>query len=144
MSFRAAFYKGTRPGLAGLYNRGVRAKERGPYSHCELVFSGGLSASSSFSDGGVRFKLIEYDPARWDFVALPQHLEAPAREYFVAHEGESYDLMGNVYQLFGFVPPASRKQFCSEACGAALGLPDAWRFGPNALYSTLVWGYPLA
>ena len=51
---KAAFYKGTRPGLQGIYSRAVRAIDRGPYSHCELVFSDGLSASASYIDGGVR------------------------------------------------------------------------------------------
>ena len=52
---RTAFYKGTRPGWQGIYSRAVRVIDRGPYSHCELVFSDGLSASASYIDGGVRF-----------------------------------------------------------------------------------------
>lgn len=43
----AAFYKSTRPGWTGLYNRIIRWWERGDYSHCELIFSDGLAASSS-------------------------------------------------------------------------------------------------
>lgn len=46
---RAAFYRGTRPGLQGIYSRAVRWIDRGPYSHSELVFSDGLSASEGFS-----------------------------------------------------------------------------------------------
>lgn len=130
---RAAFYKGTRPGASGVYNRLVRAWERGPYSHCELVFSDGISASSSFLDGGVRFKLISFDPANWDIFEMPVHLEMAARKWFTDHEGEAYDLMGNVHLVIGFVPSCLRKRFCSAAMADALGLPDPWRFGPNAL-----------
>lgn len=135
--FHAAFYKGTRPGFAGIYSRAVRGWEGGSYSHCELVFSDGLSASASFVDGGVRFKAIEYDPASWDYVALPPQLEAAAREWFKNHEGEAYDIMGNVHFVIGFVPESRRKKFCSEALAASLGMPDAWRFGPNALAAVL-------
>ena len=37
--FRIAFYKGTRPGIAGLYNRLGRLLDHGPYSHAELVLA---------------------------------------------------------------------------------------------------------
>jgi hypothetical protein len=137
--FHAAFYKGTRPGLAGIYSRAVRAWEGGSYSHCELVFSDRVSASASFVDGGVRFKQIDYDPANWDRVPLPAKLEQAAREWFVNHEGEAYDLLGNVHFVIGFVPQSRRKKFCSEALGAALGLPESWRFGPNALAALLLY-----
>lgn len=137
-TFRAAFYVGTRPGLPGIYNRAVRGWERGKYSHCEMVFSDGMSASASYMDGGVRFKRIDYDPANWIFIDLPAHLEARAREWFMRHEDEAYDLMGNVHLVIGFVPQAERKKFCSEALAAALGIRDAWRYGPNALASILL------
>ena len=65
---QVAFYKGTRSGIAGIYSRGVRFITKGKYSHCELIFSDGMSASASFMDGGVRFKRIEYDPAHWDII----------------------------------------------------------------------------
>lgn len=139
--FHAAFYRGTRPGLAGLYNWLVCKWERGEYSHCELVFSDGMSASASFMDKGVRFKQIEYTNTNWTAVPLPPELEAAARAWFEEHEGESYDLMGNLHMVIGFFPEARRKKFCSEALAAALGMPDAWRFGPNALAAALKWRY---
>ena len=49
---KIAFYKGTKDGIAGVYNRGARWIEDGIYSHCEIIFSNGLSASSSFMGGG--------------------------------------------------------------------------------------------
>lgn len=137
--FRVAMYKGTRSGMPGLYNRAVRAWERGPYSHCEMIFSDGKAASSSFEDGGVRFKDIAFDTARWDFVTLPADRERHARDWFVDHEGESYNLMGNLNQIIGFIPAARNKSFCSEAIAAALGIPEAWRYGPNILAATLLY-----
>lgn len=134
---RAAFYKSNRPGLHGLYNRAVRLWCSGPYSHCELVFSDGMSASASFADCGVRFKRIEFDPEKWDFVDLPDHLEPAARDWFAKHEGKPYDLLGN----FGFLWRPIRGEegafFCSEAVMAALGAQEPWRFDPCAARSIL-------
>lgn len=137
MTFRAAFYKGTRPGLQGLYNIAVRCIAKGKYSHCELVFSDGLSASATFLDGGVRFKKIDYVPEHWDFIELPHFRETDARAWFERHEGKNYDVLGNIRFLFWQVAEDKRKWFCSEAIGEALRLPEAWRYDPNVLYSAL-------
>jgi hypothetical protein len=134
MTFRVAFYRGTRPGIAGAYNWFVRKWEAGDYSHAELIFSDGISASASFADKGVRFKQIDYSADRWDFIELPAHLEPGARRYFERHNGEGYDLIGNVHFMVGFIHHAKNKKFCSEAIAEALGIKDGWRFGPNALY----------
>jgi len=142
--FIAAFYRGTRPGLGGLYNWAVRKRGRGPYSHCELVFSDGMSGSASFMDGGVRLKKIKYDSSRWDFIELPAELEDAARKYFEARLGWKYDLMGNLHLTIGFVKHSVKKLFCSEADAAALGIEDPWRFEPNALWCVLLWRYRLA
>lgn len=135
---RAAFYKGTRPGLAGMYNRLVRWWTRSPYSHVELVFSTGMAASSSFEDGGVRFKRIEFDPERWDFTTLPPHMETAAITWFEQHLGQSYDLVGNLHFIVSPVPQRKGKWFCSEAVAAALGVAAPWRYSPATLFSTLL------
>ena len=138
--FYAAFYTGTRPGWPGIYNRGVRAFEDGPYSHCELVFSNGDSGSSSAMDGGVRFTgqryghwPIDFTNGKWDLVPLPPALEAPARAYIEAREGWAYDYRGNVRFLWPWGNRDSpKKEFCSEIVLGALGVPESWRFGVNA------------
>lgn len=135
--FRMAFYKGTRPGMAGIYNRLVRLRGRGPYSHVELVFSDGMSASSSFSDGGVRFKAIDYSEDKWDFIELPEAWEEYARTWFAHHYGEKYDVMGNVFLAVGFFGHSTGKQFCSEAAAAALQIDQAFRLEPNTLYPVI-------
>lgn len=137
MTFSAAFYQGTRTGLPGLYNRLVRWLDRGEFSHCELVFGDGISASASFMDHGVRFKQIGYTSGEWHFVDLPAQLEPEARQWFEARSGTPYDVWGNLRFLFGFLRESDGKWFCSEAIAAALGLHDPWRYGPNGLFSIL-------
>lgn len=139
---RAAFYKATRPGLQGIYSRAVRWIDRGPYSHCELIFSDGLSGSASYIDGGVRLKRIDYDPAHWDFIALPDHLEPYARDWFERNAGAPYDLAGNVRFVLPWLPDSERGWFCSEAEAAALRLREPWRLGPNGLAALLLSIYP--
>src|SRR3990172_2860488 len=94
---RAAFYKGTRPGIAGAYNRVVRAWESGAHSHVELVFSDGVAASASLMDKGVRFKCIEWNADNWDFIELPQFSENRARGWFIENDGAPYDLLGQLH-----------------------------------------------
>jgi hypothetical protein len=134
---RAAFYKGTRPGIAGLYNRAVRFWCQGPYSHCELVFSDGLAASASYMDGGVRFKAIEFDAAHWDLIDLPSTFEASARAWFESRRGAGYDVLGNLRFVVAPLPDDASRYFCSEALLSALGVPNAWRFCPNGAHDIL-------
>lgn len=127
----AAYYKGTRPGIPGLYNRLGRRLDHGPYSHEELIFSDGKSASSSFMDDGVRFKDIGYSSMGcWDFLPLPGADELAARKWFEDHEGCDYDLWGNVRFGTNFARDSAEAWFCSEAVMAALGFAEAFRYGP--------------
>ena len=131
---KLAFYKGTRPGLAGLYNRLVRLVDGSIYSHAEVVFSDGMAASSSQMDGGVRFKAITFDPAKWDLIDAPTWFDEPqARAWFVAHEGAAYDLAGNLRFLLPFWPHSESRWFCTEAIAASAGLPKPEGFGPRKL-----------
>lgn len=130
--FSVALYKGTRPGLQGFYSRAVRWIDRGPYSHCELVFSDGVCASASFIDGGVRFKEIDFKPGHWDFLRLPDDvaLQINAKWWFINHVSQPYDLMGNLRFGIGLVRDSSDSWFCSESVMAALGFKEAYRYGP--------------
>jgi hypothetical protein len=134
---RAAFYKGTHTGLPGVYNRLVRRWTRSPYSHVELIFADGQAASSSAMDGGVRFKAIDFDPALWDFVSLPAALAPAARAWFTAHGGQGYDYLGNAHFVLSAIGDEKMAWFCSEAVGAALGMPDPARFDPGTLHAAL-------
>lgn len=134
---KIAFYKGTRPGYQGVYNRLVRFVESGPYSHCEIIFSDNQSGSSSFIDGGVRLKVIEYSSDNWDFLEISDERETAARQWFMAHIGQGYDILGNLRFLFALVRQEKKSWFCSESISAALGMTDPYRYEPNILYSTL-------
>ncbi len=135
--FRVAFFKGTHPGLPGVYNWAVRQWSKSAYSHCELIFKDGMSASSSFLDKGVRFKEVVYNDVEWDFIVLPDCMEDAARAWFVKHEHEPYDLKGNFHFVFGAVGDDRGKSFCSEAVAAALGIVCADAYQPGTLASTL-------
>ncbi len=139
---RAAFYKVLRPGLQGIYSRLVRWVDRGPYSHCELIFSDGMAGSASGMDGGVRLKRIDFDPAKWDFIEIPEHLEPAARAWFEEHQGEGYDLLGNLRFVFWMVRESTKDWFCNESDGAALGHLEPWRLGPNGFAAMLRSMYP--
>ena len=134
---KVAMYKAIRPGLEGIYSRITRWLDRGPYSHCEIVFSDGTSASSSYIDGGVRFKTINYNPAHWDFIDVPSYREVAARHWFREHCGQPYDLWGNVRFVIGFARDSKGAWFCSESVMAALGYQDAYRYGPNGMAALL-------
>lgn len=136
---KIAFYKGTKTGLSGIYNKGVRWIEDGSYSHCELLFSNGLSASSSFMDGGVRVKYIDYNkhPEDWDIVDIPWADEKLALSYFKQRLGLPYNIKGNIRFIFGFVGGNSEGEFCSESCAGAIGLESPWKYAPNQLYEVV-------
>jgi hypothetical protein len=137
MGLQAAFYKGTRSGLAGVYNRGVRLWTASEYSHCELSFVEGFSGSASYMDGGVRLKPIDYDLEKWDLLDLPESFAKPAFEWFMRHRGEKYDLLGNLHFVVAPVMGGRDTWFCSEAIAAALGMSDPWRYDPATLHSAL-------
>ena len=129
--FCAAYFRGTRPGVEGLYNRLGRYIDRGDYSHCELIFSDGVSASASFLDHGVRFKNIGYSSVgNWDFLPLPEADDKAARAWFYEHDHCAYDVLGNLRFATNFARDSADKWFCSEALMAALGFDQAFRYGP--------------
>lgn len=88
-----------------------------------------LIASSSLRDGGVRIKAATLDPAHWLIADVPAWDADAAREWFAQHIGEPYDWRG---ALATVLPGknASRRWFCNEAVGAAVGLRSPAAFGP--------------
>jgi hypothetical protein len=133
---KVAFYNGTQGGFQGVLNRLIRWWTAGPASHCELVFSDGVCASSSQMDGGVRFKVIDISTRDWMVVDVGGD-EAAARAWFRANAGKSYDLLGDFGFVWRPIKGSDEKYFCSEAVGSALGFDEAWRFDPNTLYTVL-------
>jgi hypothetical protein len=121
------------------FNRLVSWWTKGPYSHCELIFSDGMSASSSFRDKGARVKRIGYKPANWDFIVLPSLFnESQAREWFTNHAGIGYDVLGIAGFVVGALPESKGKAFCSESLLLAIGFKEAYRFYPNHIAPMLM------
>jgi hypothetical protein len=138
---KIAFYRGTHKGWPGVFNRLVRWWTRGPYSHCEAVFTqtdpqgATLCASASKMDGGVRFKRIDLTSSNWDIFEFAAD-EAQCKEWFTKHIGLKYDVRG----ILGFVLRSGQdrnKYFCSEAVATSIGIDEAWRFDPNTFAAAI-------
>jgi len=133
VSLKVAFYKHNKH----LFNRLVPWWTKGKYSHVELVFSDGLSASSSHIDCGVRYKKIIFRPERWDVFELEGFNEKEARTRFNQKLNHRYDYWG----IFGFVWGAKKdsknREFCSEVVMYSLGFKESWRFDPNCCFAVL-------
>ena len=134
---KVAFYKGhTR-----LFNKLVSWYLRGPYSHCELIFETtdeGVSvcASSSFRDGGVRFKHMVLDPDHWDVIDVEGD-RVYAMRWLVEHEGDGYDIFGLIGFIWRRQSDDKHKWFCNEAVLAMLGRNDPYRFDPMSTFACL-------
>jgi hypothetical protein len=84
--------------------------------------------------GGVRFKRIKLDPAKW---RIDETTADPVKAalWAVDNQGMRYD-----WQLiFGFIawviPEKTGRVMCSEACAEMLGYNDSWRLDPCILRS---------
>ena len=106
---------------------------RSIYSHCDLVV-GGLCYSSSIMDKGVRAKVIDLEPDKWDVIELPWADAVAVVNYFKATDSNTYgwlSLIGS--QLFNRNQTDIGSQFCSEWCASALGLPNPSIHSPKTL-----------
>lgn len=133
-----AFRKGSTNWLGQL----IRDRTGSPYSHCEVVLSGGpgkMSAcfGASKADGLVRSKSLVLSSGNWDCV--PVHVQSARLDAIINGEtGKPYDNWG--LWLWG-TPFASaqdkNKWFCSELCAYVLDMPSPWRYSPGSLYAEL-------
>jgi hypothetical protein len=136
MTFQAAFFKGTSTGLGAILDWAIQTQTAGTYTHCELVFSDGRSASS-VPGAGVRFTTpgsIDFtDTTQWELMDLDGLDEQAAIDWFTANEGKGYSYWGDARFVLGILRPDTKDDFCSEACAYALGFVEGWRFDPNCL-----------
>lgn len=108
------------------------------YSHAELVIHG-YAYSASMPDGGVRARVIWFDPNKWDIFEIDGD-EQKALEWFHAHMGQGYDWLGAARLAIPFIPQRRGKWFCFEAIGAALGIPDSSHMTADDLLERAVRG----
>ena len=131
-----ASYKGTHKGWKGWFNRGIRWLTRSIYSHTETCighpFEGPVHCiSSSGVDGGVRAKLMQLSPEKWDVLPMPWVKEEAVWAFMLDHKGTGYDFAGVVRFVFPWLRTQSKRRwFCTECVAAIAGYPDAWRFSP--------------
>lgn len=131
--FRIAFYKAQ---YGDIFDAIVSKTTHSPYSHCELIFSDGVCASSSPRDDGVRFANISFGN-HWDIFDLhPDLSENDARWWFAYNDGQAYDFIGAIGSAFKLPFHSKKKKFCSLACAAALEL-DEINLTPGGLYKKL-------
>ena len=124
-----AMFKGK--GMIG--NALVRWWKRSKYSHCELVING-VCYSSSVMDGGVRAKVIELDPEKWDLIDLPWASPTLTFDYYDYTKGQHYSWWSILWsQFFSRETDEPKASFCSEWCASALGLPTPVIHSPESL-----------
>jgi hypothetical protein len=116
---RLAFYKGK----GKLLNKIIRWRTKSKYSHVELEVLPGICWSSSWRDGGVRFKNIDLENANWDCVPL-RHVKSVDVNEIIKWCQKLVGARYGVKDVFKFMIPFLRSRrnewFCSEACLAAL------------------------
>lgn len=127
---KMAFYKGK----GNFFDAVVRFVTRSEYSHCEIVIDG-VCWSSSPRDGGVRQATINLQSGHWDVIDLQGDVPL-VLAWFLANEGARYDWVGLIRTMIPFFPHSKTKWFCSEACGAALGI-QANTLSPQDLFDRL-------
>lgn len=141
-----AFYKGRGSSWWNRVQDGlIRFATRSPYSHVELIEGTAqlgeetICLSSSGRDGGVRETTIRLKTASWDLVEMADQ-PAEIVDFIRTRIGARYDYLGIVLsQILSLGRHDARKWFCSEICAAALGMPNAQRMSPQALYDVVTW-----
>jgi hypothetical protein len=86
--------------------------------------------------GGVRFKRVALDPAKW--VVLDANWACPSEAAFWAtkHEGEPYSwrLIARFIAWLVELATDGKQWVCSQACAVMLEYAEPWRFDPCVLF----------
>ena len=135
-----ASYKGTHPGVFGLFNKGVRLVNKGKYSHNEIAISEdpftkpSFCVSSTGSGKGVHGKTMQLTEKDWDVIEIDWVTPEEIEKWLSSHLGCKYDWIGAFRFLIPLISPEHPSDwFCTEACGDMLKIKEPWRFGPNDL-----------
>lgn len=114
MSLQIAFYIGAK---GHWWDKLIAWRTGGKYSHCELVFSDGMSYSASPREGCTRFKQIDFTDGKWDL--LPVLGVDPAKERQLRNWCEG--MCGLIYNWPGVIGlglqvnlNAEKWAFCSQ------------------------------
>jgi hypothetical protein len=114
---------------------------RSRYSHLEICYdyspiSGyGYCLSSSPRDRGVRGRLINLQSGHWELYEVATNkTEEDIIEWFGPHLGKKYDWRGAISSWIPLFGENSKRWFCSEIVGAALGVPKSSCKTPQELF----------
>lgn len=135
-----ASYTGTRPGVHGVVNRAIRWLDAAAHSHSEVCHSNPFVGpaqchSATGMDGGVRIKLMQLSPEKWDVLPVPWVTVTQAREVYDKAFGKRYDYFGvGRFAVPFLLREHPTRDFCSEYAGRVLGLPQPWRLSPTGLH----------
>jgi hypothetical protein len=139
-----ASYKGTRPGIHGIVNRGIRLLDHSKYSHTEICTGNPFESevdcdSASSLDGGVRRKYMRLSPEKWDIVQMPWVSLNVVNNCYEEAKGRKYDYFGVARFALPFATREHpNRDFCSEYGARVAGIDDPWRFSPHALHVACV------
>lgn len=86
--------------------------------------------SASIRDGGVRTKRCHLTPEHWIIVDVPRWSVTKARNWFIKHNGEKYDIRGAFASAFPIQWKQKDRWFCNEAVGASAGVKSPEVMGP--------------
>ena len=109
------------------------------FSHVELEING-VCYSSSNRDKGVRSKVIDTSNAqKWLSFDLKKDIdENICLLYFESVRGQKYDWLNILLtQLIKLDIQSDNKQICSEVVANCLGLENAYKYSPEALFYKL-------
>lgn len=125
---KVAFYKNSK----SFFWKAIRIKQKyiqklswrySRFSHVELVFSDGMSFSSSEQDHWVRFKKIDFKVENWEFIDLNISIkqEQLIREWCEKKIWSDYNWWWIFFaMIFKFYTTWEDDYFCSQICIRAL------------------------
>lgn len=131
-----ASYKSVHKGWTSLINRGIRWLTKSRHSHTEVCIGNPFESavpcvSSSGVEGGVREKVMQLSPDKWDIQPMPWVRSETVRAFLAEHEGEKYDYLGSGRFLLPFLlREHPSRWFCTEVAAEIAGYNEPWRFNP--------------
>lgn len=137
-----AFKKADNPN-ASIFDKLIGWWENGAYAHVEAILSYDAQTQlytvvSSVPGTGIRQTQMVLPTDTWDIIESPGD-ETPVEAWFKPRLGSDYDWLGILGFIFRPIKGEPTKRwFCSESVAESLGIAEAWRFDPNALYDVLV------
>jgi len=112
------------------------AGKHSKYTHTEINIRG-LSYTSSYVDGGVRKKKINYSEENWEVLEFEVSAESVDKmlSFFENEEGKKYDLLNIFFAQFLHIPIERKDRWiCSEICAKMLDLTDEFKMKHRPVY----------